>query len=101
MNKLDDLAWKREFDRVEARQEKRYVKFDEYMASLDIERQKNINTRSAIAKRRIESERSKKLEKQRKKAEFWRRVMSYITRLTIAAIAIFLLINFTGINNVI
>ena len=63
MNKLDDLAWKREFDRVEANQESRYRDFDEYMASLDIKRQKDINTRSAIAIRKIAAERSKKLEK--------------------------------------
>lgn len=93
MNKLDDLAWKREFDRVEANQEKRYMKFDEYIASLDIERQKNINTRSAIAKRRIESERSKKLEKQRKNSEFWHRVMNVLTVIAIA-IVIYTLIHF-------
>lgn len=87
MNKLDDLAWKREFDRVEANQESRYRDFDEYMASLDMERQKNINTRSAIAKRRIESERSKKLEKQRLREAFWNRVRQVLTLIAIAIVA--------------
>lgn len=72
------------------------AEIDEYIASLDIERQKKINIQSAIAIRKIAAERSKKLEKQRLREAFWNRVMSYITRLTIAAIAIFLLINFTG-----
>ena len=30
MNKLDDLAWKREFDRVEANQEKRKSKREDW-----------------------------------------------------------------------
>ncbi len=87
MNKLDDLAWKREFDRVEANQESRYRDFDEYMASLDMERQKDINTRSAIAIRKIAAERSKKLEKQRLREAFLNRVRQVLTLIAIAIVA--------------
>ncbi len=67
--------------------ESRYRDFDEYMASLDIDRQKKINIQSAIAIRKIESDRSKKLEKQRKKDEFWNRVRKVLTLIAIAIIA--------------
>ena len=67
--------------------ESRYRDFDEHMASLDIERQKKINIQSAIAIRKIESDRSKKLEKQRKKDEFWSRVRQVLTLIAIAIIA--------------
>lgn len=67
--------------------ESRYRDFDEHMASLDIERQKKINIQSAIAIRKIESDRSKKLEKQRKKDEFWNRVRKVLTLIAIALVA--------------
>lgn len=67
--------------------ESRYRDFDEYIASLDIERQKKINIQSAIAIRKIESDRSKKLEKQCKKDEFWNRVRKVLTLIAIAIIA--------------
>lgn len=75
--------------------ESRYRDFDEYIASLDIERQKKINIQSAIAIRKIESDRSKKLEKQRKKDEFWNRVRKVLTLIAIALVA-YTLFHFAG-----
>ena len=67
--------------------ESRCRDFDEHIASLDMERQKNINTRSAIAIRKIESERSKKLEKQRLREAFWNRIRQVLTLIAILLIA--------------
>ena len=74
--------------------ESRYRDFDEHMASLDIERQKKINIQSAIAIRKIESDRSKKLEKQRVNEAFWRGVMRFITQMTVVLVAAYMFFNF-------
>lgn len=71
---------------MKASDESRYRDFDEYMASLDIERQKRINTQSAIAIRKIAAERSKKLEKQRLREAFWVRVRQVLTLIAIAIV---------------
>jgi len=73
--------------------EDRYIDFDEYMASLDMERQKKIRTESAIAHRKVASQRSKKLEKQRKREEFWSKVRKALTLVAIA-IVVYALFNF-------
>lgn len=82
------------------RNEDRYMDFDEYMASLDMERQKKIRTESAIAIRKIEARRSKKLEKQRKREEFWSKVRKVLTLIAIA-IVIYTVIKSLGVNHVI
>lgn len=74
--------------------ESRYRDFDEHMASLDIERQKKINIQSAIAIRKIESDRSKKLEKQRVNEAFWRGVMRFITHMTLVLLVAYTLFHF-------
>lgn len=79
--------------------ESRYRDFDEHMASLDIDRQKKINIQSAIAIRKIESERSKKLEKQRLREAFWNRVRQVLTLIAIAIIA-YTLFHFAGAGHV-
>lgn len=76
------------------RNEDRYIEFDEYMASIDMEHQKNIRTESAIAHRKVASQRSKKLEKQRKREEFIHRLMRFLTIFAIAIVA-YTLFNFT------
>ncbi len=79
--------------------ESRYRDFDEYMASLDIDRQKKINIQSAIAIRKIESDRSKKLEKQRLREAFWNRVRQVLTLIAIAIVA-YTLFHFAGVSHV-
>lgn len=79
---------------MKASDENRYMKFDEYIASLDIERQKRIANESATLMRKIESDRSKKLEKERIDEAFWQRVRHVLTFIAIA-IVVYTLFHFT------
>ena len=68
--------------------ESRYAEFDEYMASLNMKRQKEAVIKLSIAKGRMATDRSKKLEQKRKKEALWYRVrwvMNIIALIIIAA----------------
>ena len=67
--------------------EDRYMEFDAHMANLDMQHQKRMSIESAIAARKIESTRSKRLEDQRKREEFVHRVMNILTFVAIAIVA--------------